>query len=114
MLLSLVTNALIAIRRTQDWLRILCELAGVDRNGQLNNQGEVLVLVYVVEILLASDRVHQAVKILAQALKRYPMCARLLHKQAECFMKLEFFEYAQKLSKLCIDLEPSSFEPWYI
>ena len=29
-------------------------------------------------------------------------------------MKLEFFEYAQKLSKVCIDLEPTSFEPYFI
>jgi len=26
---------------------------------------------------------------------------------------MELYEYAQKLSKTCIDLCPDSFEPWY-
>lgn len=42
------------------------------------------------------------------------MLASLLLKQSQAFLKYEYYEYALKLSKICVDLCPESFECWLV
>jgi hypothetical protein len=42
------------------------------------------------------------------------MLASLLLKQAQAFLKYEYYEYALKISKILVDLCPESFECWLV
>lgn len=50
--------------------------------------------------------------LLARNLTTYPMLAPLLLKQAEAFLKYEYYEYGLKIAKICVNLIPESFEAW--
>lgn len=60
MLLGIVTDHLIKIRRTKEWLEHLCVLAGIDRNGKVQGEGDVRVTCYVVDVLVSQNRVKMA------------------------------------------------------
>ena len=51
---------------------------------------------------------------LAKTLIKYPMMVHLLFKQAQCLVKFKHFEYALKVSKVCVDLCPTSFTAWML
>jgi len=40
------------------------------------------------------------------------MLVTLLLKQANSFIKYEYYEYAELLAKICVDLCPESFDCW--
>ena len=60
MLLGIVTDHLIKIRRTKEWLEHLCVLSGIDRNGKVQGEGDVRVTCYVVDVLVSQNRVKMA------------------------------------------------------
>ena len=64
-------------------------------------------------MFLCIDKNKEAILILADKIKEYPYLVPLLLKQAQAFIKSEYFEYALKLSKICVDLCPESFEAWF-
>lgn len=49
-------------------MKELCELAGIDKNGKVGAECDVLVIPHIVDILFAQERVKLALNILAQAL----------------------------------------------
>ena len=51
---------------------------------------------------------------LAKALLDYPLMVPLLIKQAKCLLKLEYYEFAQKIAITCVELVPESFEAWIL
>lgn len=68
------------------------------------------IVTYICDCYIAIDRPKDAVILLASKIKDYPYLVPLLLKQAEAFMKMELYEYAIKLSKIVMDLCPTSFE----
>lgn len=40
------------------------------------------------------------------------MLAPLLLKQIEGFLKYEYYEYALKIARICVDLIPESYQAW--
>lgn len=65
------------------------------------------------DMFLSIDKNKEAILLLADKIKEYPYLVPLLLKQAQAFIKSEYFEYALKLSKICVDLCPESFEAWF-
>ena len=72
-----------------------------------------LITTYLSDAFLSIDKNKEAILQLAQKIQEYPYLVPLLLKQAQAFIKGEFYEYALKLSKICVDLCPESFETWY-
>ncbi len=72
-----------------------------------------LVVTHVSDVLLSVDKNKEAILLLAEKIREYPYLVPLLLKQAQAFLKSEYFEYAYKLSKICVDLCPESFEAWF-
>ena len=72
-----------------------------------------LIVTHVSDILLSVDKNKEAILLLAEKIREYPYLVPLLLKQAQAFLKSEYFEYAYKLSKICVDLCPESFEAWF-
>jgi len=68
------------------------------------------IVTYICDCFIAVDRPKDAVILLASKIKDYPYLVPLLMKQAEAFYKIELYEYALKLSRICIELFPQSFE----
>jgi len=68
------------------------------------------IVTYICDCYIAVDRPKDAVILLASKIKDFPYLVPLLLKQAEAFLKIELYEYAQKLAKLSIELCPESFE----
>lgn len=66
----------------------------------------------VCDSLLSVDKTKEAIIILGQKIKEYPMLVNLLLKQANSFIQYEYYEYALELSKVCVELCPESFECW--
>ena len=64
------------------------------------------------DALIKVDRTKDAIILLAQKIKEFPMLVTLLLKQANAFIKYEYYEYAILLAKICVDLCPESFECW--
>jgi tetratricopeptide (TPR) repeat protein len=77
-------------------------------------QGEdPLIATHISDALLSVDKYKESILLLATSIKAYPYLIPLLLKQAQAFIKSEFYEYALKLSKICVDLCPESFEAWF-
>ena len=72
-----------------------------------------MIVTHISDALLSIDKNKEAILILAEKIREYPYLVPLLLKQAQAFMKSEFYEYALKLSKICVDLCPESFETWF-
>jgi tetratricopeptide (TPR) repeat protein len=72
-----------------------------------------LITTHLSDMFLCIDKNKEAILILADKIKEYPYLVPLLLKQAQAFIKSEYFEYALKLSKICVDLCPESFEAWF-
>ena len=64
------------------------------------------------DALIKVDRTKEAIVLLAQRIKEFPMLVTLLLKQANAFIKYEYYEYAILLAKICVDLCTESFECW--
>ena len=62
---------------------------------------------------MSVDKNKETILMLAGKIREYPYLVPLLLKQAQGFVKSEFYEYALKLSKICVDLCPESFETWF-
>lgn len=60
------------------------------------------------------DKLKEAITLLAHKIKEFPMLASLLLKQAQAFLKYEYYEFALKISKILVDLCPESFECWLV
>ena len=69
-------------------------------------------LFYLVDIYIYTDKLREALTMLAKTLIKYPLMVHLLFKQAQCLLKFKHFEYALKVSKVCVDLCPTSYEAW--
>ena len=65
---------------------------------------------YICDCYISVDRAKDAVILLASKIKDYPYLVPLLLKQAEAFLKIELYEYALKISKICTELCPESFQ----
>lgn len=65
------------------------------------------------DALLETEQVKEAIILLAEKIKEYPMLVSLLLKQANAFIKYEYYEFAESLAKICVDLCPESFECWF-
>ncbi len=70
-------------------------------------------MTHVSDVLLSVDKNKEAILLLAEKIREYPYLVPLLLKQAQAFIKSEYYEYAYKLSKICVDLCPESFEAWF-
>jgi hypothetical protein len=68
------------------------------------------IVTYICDCYIAVDRAKDAIILLASKIKDYPYLVPLLLKQAESFLKIELYEYAQKIAKICIEFCPESFE----
>ena len=68
---------------------------------------------HICDVELSVDKNKEAIIMLAEKIKDYPYLVPLLLKQAQAFIKSEYYEYALKLSKICVDLCPESFEAWF-
>lgn len=76
-------------------------------------EDDPLIVTHVSDVLLAVDKNKEAILLLAEKIREYPYLVPLLLKQAQSFIKSEYYEYAYKLSKICVDLCPESFEAWF-
>lgn len=72
-----------------------------------------MITTHLSDLFLSIDKNKEAILLLADKIKEYPYLVPLLLKQAQAFIKSEYFEYALKLSKICVDLCPESFEAWF-
>ena len=102
LLFSHIADFLIRNRRITDCVDLIMPLADDDP----------LLLALVCDAFMAIERVKDTVLMLANKIKEYPFLVTLLLKQAQAFIKYEYFEYAMRLSRICVDLCPESFECW--
>lgn len=72
-----------------------------------------MIVAHICDVFLSIDKNKEAILLLADKIKEYPYLVPLLLKQAQSFIKSEYYEYAMKLSKICVDLCPESFEAWF-
>lgn len=72
-----------------------------------------MIVIHVSDVLLSVDKNKEAILMLAEKIREFPYLVPLLLKQAQAFIKSEYYEYAYKLSKICVDLCPESFEAWF-
>jgi len=72
-----------------------------------------LIVTHITDVFLSIEKNKEAILLLADKIKEFPYLVPLLLKQAQAFIKSEYFEYALKLSKICVDLCPESFEAWF-
>jgi tetratricopeptide (TPR) repeat protein len=98
-----ITEYLIRKKRIQDCLNFLLPL----------QEEDPLIVTHVSDVLLSVDKNKEAILLLAEKIREYPYLVPLLLKQAQSFIKSEYYEYAYKLSKICVDLCPESFEAWF-
>ena len=66
------------------------------------------------DALLAVDKTKETIIMLAEKVKTYPYLVTLLLKQSQAFIKYEYYEYALRLARVCVDLCPESFEAWLL
>lgn len=85
----------------------------VDFIGQFTEENPELVWL-VWDALFDIGETKEAIMLLARNLKIYPMLAPLLLKQAEAFLKYEYYEYGLKIAKIWVNLIPESFEAWLL
>ena len=71
-----------------------------------------ILVTFACDALLAIDKVKEAVVLLADKIKEFPYLVTLLLKQAQAFLKYEYYEYALRLARISVDLCPESFECW--
>ena len=74
---------------------------------------DALIVTHLCDALLSVDKNKESILLLAEKIREYPYLVPLLLKQAQAFIKSEFYEYALKLSKICVGLCPESFEAWF-
>ena len=103
-LLSKIADYLIQKHRITEWNTFINPFADDDP----------LLINIICDALFAVEKIKQAITLLAHKIKEFPMLASLLLKQAQAFLKYEYYEYALKLSKICVDLCPESFEWWLL
>ena len=85
----------------------------VDFVGQFTEENPELVCL-IWDALIDIGETKDAIMLLARNLTTYPMLAPLLLKQAESFLKYEYYEYGLKIAKIWVDLIPESFEAWLL
>jgi hypothetical protein len=109
-----ITEYLCKKRRINDILGILipCKIELI-LVILLVQQEDPLITTHISDALLSVDKCKETILLLAERIKAYPYLIPLLLKQAQAFIKSEFYEYAMKLSKICVDLCPESFEAWF-
>jgi tetratricopeptide (TPR) repeat protein len=73
-----------------------------------------LLIGLICDALFTIDKLKEAITLLAHKINEFPMLASLLLKQAQAFLKYEYYEYALKISKILVDLCPESFECWLV
>ena len=81
--------------------------------GDIVQNDDPLIVTHICDALLSVDKNKESILLLAEKIRDYPYLVPLLLKQAQAFIKSEFHEYALKLSKICVDLCPESFEAWF-
>ena len=109
-----ITEYLIRKKRVQDCLNFLLPSKRQKLTTKfLVQEEDPLVVTHVSDVLLSVDKNKEAILLLAEKIREYPYLVPLLLKQAQAFLKSEYFEYAYKLSKICVDLCPESFEAWF-
>jgi tetratricopeptide (TPR) repeat protein len=109
-----ITEYLIRKKRVQDCLNFLLPSKSQKLTTKfLVQEEDPLVVTHVSDVLLSVDKNKEAILLLAEKIREYPYLVPLLLKQAQAFLKSEYFEYAYKLSKICVDLCPESFEAWF-
>jgi hypothetical protein len=108
-----ITEYLVRKRRIGDVLNFLlpCKILMVDL--LLVQNDDPLIVNHICDALLAVDKCKESILLLAEKIKEFPYLVPLLLKQAQAFIKSELYEYALKLSKICVDLCPESFEAWF-
>mmetsp|Transcript_32078 Transcript_32078/g.31384 ORF Transcript_32078/g.31384 Transcript_32078/m.31384 type:complete len:279 (+) Transcript_32078:314-1150(+) len=102
LMIQKITEYMCKKRRINDVLSLLVPLEREDP----------LIATHISDALLSVDKQKDAIILLAEKIKEYPYLIPLLLKQAQAFIKSELFEYALKISKICVDLCPESFEAW--
>jgi len=73
-----------------------------------------LITVHICDVLLSIDKTKETILLLAGKIKEFPYLIPLLLKQAQAFIKYEYYEYALKLTQISVDLCPESFEGWLL
>lgn len=101
-LLYEVTSNLIQSHRTEAWQTELVELSATDPNA----------LFYLVDIYMETDKLREALTMLAKTLIKFPLMVHLLFKQAQCLLRYKHLEHAVKVAKVCVDLCPTSYTGW--
>lgn len=102
-LISEVANYMIGKMRINSTIEFLNPFVEDDDPG---------IVTYICDSLMTIDKTKDAIILLAQKIKEYPMLVPVLLKQANGFIKYEYYEYALLLAKICVDLCPESFECW--
>jgi tetratricopeptide (TPR) repeat protein len=103
-LLNKISEYLISKRRINEWIEFISPFA----------ENDPLLISIICDALFTVDKLKEAITLLAHKIKEFPMLASLLLKQAQAFLKYEYYEYALKISKILVDLCPESFECWLV
>lgn len=103
-LLSKIADYLIQKRRISECIDFISPFA----------EDDPLLIGLICDALFTVDKLKQSITLLAHKIKEFPMLASLLLKQAQAFLKYEYYEYALRLSKILVDLCPESFECWLV
>jgi len=113
LMIQQITEYLCKKRRINDILGILIPSKILHHLKLLVQHEDPLITTHIADALLCVDKNKETILLLAERIKEYPYLIPLLLKQAQAFIKSEFYEYALKLSKICVDLCPESFEAWF-
>jgi tetratricopeptide (TPR) repeat protein len=90
------------------WYHIARELAQTLR--KINDSNVIFQ-----SLLLSSEgKYSHAIRILSPIIELHPTAVVLLYHQGQNFLKLERFDYALILAKICVQLAPDSFEAWML
>ncbi|CDW88693.1 clathrin-coated vesicle protein [Stylonychia lemnae] len=121
----LVANNLFRLCTQKIWINLIFEKEDSRMHQLLNakyqfelfillvQDEDPLIVTHMSDVFLSIDKNKESILLLADKIKEYPYLVPLLLKQAQAFIKSEYFEYALKLSKICVDLCPESFEAWF-
>lgn len=89
-LLSKITEYLIKKRRISECMEFVNPFA----------EDDPLLVNIICDALFTVDKIKHAITMLAHKIKEFPMLASLLLKQAQAFLKYEYYEYALNLAKI--------------
>jgi hypothetical protein len=93
-LLQKIADYLIQKRRINECIDFISPFA----------EDDPLLIGLVCDALFTVDKLKDTITMLARKIEEFPMLASLLLKQAQAFLKFEYYEYALKISKILVDL----------